>query len=335
VKAGDDVHGYRITTAPTNEGGGKCVWAFAERGGREYFVKRFLEPTRPREGGGGSEASRRARMRECAEFEDRHRAIMNRLEPDEVGAGNLVLAVDFFHERSSYYKVTERVNTASMTKPHALDTRNKSVLLRTLTLSLRLLHGLGIVHGDLKPANVLVQQRAANAYHTAKLIDFDDAYLSGSPPPPGVIAGDSLYGAPEWLRYLRLDGGTDPAELTTGSDVFSLGLIAHLYLTGALPAYDTGAHASPAEAVDAGAPLRADERMAPDMRELIEAMTAGDPERRPATGAFFEALRDPNICLLDRRTAAARHSRVRTGAHHQPSAEPSPRDTREDLSDDL
>ncbi|WUI02894.1 protein kinase [Spirillospora sp. NBC_00431] len=323
MKAGEIVHGYRVTTEPTNEGGGKCVWAFAEREGREYFVKRFLEPKRPREGGGGSEASRRARMRECEEFEDRHRSIMERLAPDAVGAGNLVLAVDFFHERSSYYKVTERVDTASLTKPHALDTRNKSVLLRTLVLSLRLLHELGVVHGDLKPANVLVQQRAANSFHTAKLIDFDDAYLSGSPPPPGVIAGDSLYGAPEWLRYLRSDGPCDPAGLTTGCDVFSLGLIMHLYLTGTLPAYDTGAHASPAESVDAGAPLRADERLTPVMRELIEGMTAGDPERRPGTDAFFEALRDPDICLLNRRTST-RPSRIRTstGFHNAQKEHP-------------
>ena len=42
-----------------NGGGGKCVWAFAEKDGREYFIKRFLEPKRPREG------RRAARPRGC------------------------------------------------------------------------------------------------------------------------------------------------------------------------------------------------------------------------------------------------------------------------------
>jgi len=298
------VNGYTIVSEPTNEGGGKCMWAFAERDGREYFLKRFLEPKYPREGGGGSEASRRARLRECQEFEERHVSIMNLLDPEAVGTGNLVLAVDFFRHKSSYYKVTERIDTSSLTKPHALDTRSRSVLLRTLVLSLRLLHRLGIVHGDVKPANVLVQQRAANTFHTAKLIDLDDAYLSGRPPPPGLVAGDHLYGAPEWLRYLRDDGDTGPEDLTTSADVFSLGLMIHLYLTGALPAYGTGGHTAPAEAVDDGVPLRVDERLAPAMRALITSMTAADPRERPTAASVFEALRDPDLCLLDRSRTA-------------------------------
>ncbi|QXJ22223.1 serine/threonine protein kinase [Actinomadura graeca] len=326
MRHGDVVQGYRIVSEPTNEGGGKCVWAFAERAGRECFIKRFLEPKRPREGGGGSEASRRARLRECAEFEDRHRAIMDRLHPRAAGGGNLVLATDFFHERSSYYKVTERIDAVPGVRPHALDRRHRAVLLRTLALSLRLLHGLGIVHGDLKPANVLVQRRAANTFHTAKLIDFDDAYFSGSPPAPAVIAGDSLYGAPEWLRYLREDGDTSPAELTTSADVFSLGLMAHLYLTGSLPAYDTGRYASPAEAVDADGPLRVDDRLAPEMRGLIEAMTAADPGRRPAARAFVEALADPGTCRLDREEDGApprSSSRIRSKIDGPGGAAPS------------
>ncbi|TDB86954.1 serine/threonine protein kinase [Actinomadura sp. KC216] len=326
MKAGEVLHGYRIVTEPTNDGGGKCMWAFAERDGHEYFIKRFLEPKLPREGR-GSEASRRARLRECALFENRHRTIMDRLRPDMAGAGNLVLATDFFHERATYYKVTERIDTASMIEPHALDARNRRVLLRTLALNLRLLHRLDVVHGDLKPTNVLIHQRALNAFHTAKVIDFDDAYLSGDPPPPDLIAGDSRYGAPEWVRYLRGDAGTGPADLTTSADIFSMGLLTHLYLTGSLPAYDTDDHDSPAEAVDAGVPLRADMRLAPGTRDLIEAMTAAEPERRPTAEALFDAFQDPAMCALDRSAATARtgSSRIRRGLGASDAGTPSTR----------
>ncbi|MEK8170925.1 lipopolysaccharide kinase InaA family protein [Streptomyces sp. M19] len=212
VKTGDVIGGYLVVTEPTNADGGKCVWAFAEKDGTEYFLKRFLEPKRPREGSGGSAASRRIRMATCQEFEDRHRSIMKRLRPDVRGAGNLVLATDFFHEGSTYYKVTERIDNTSLEEPESLGTREKAVLLRTLGTSLKLLHAIDVVHGDLKPANVLVQKREAAAFHTAKLIDFDDSYLSGEPPGREDVAGDSLYGAPEWRRYVQGDASVEDAN---------------------------------------------------------------------------------------------------------------------------
>ncbi|KUN97557.1 hypothetical protein AQJ67_29500 [Streptomyces caeruleatus] len=61
------IGGYRVVSDPTNADGGKCVWAFAEKDGREYFLKRFLEPKRPREGS-GSAAGRRIRLETCREY---------------------------------------------------------------------------------------------------------------------------------------------------------------------------------------------------------------------------------------------------------------------------
>ncbi|MFD7061799.1 protein kinase [Streptomyces sp. NPDC059906] len=297
MKPGDVIGGYRVVTEPTNADGGKCVWAFAEKNGKEYFLKRFLEPKRPREGSAGSAASRRIRLETCREFEERHRSIMKLLRPDASGAGNLVLANDFFHAGSTYYKVTERIDTAGLADPHSLGPKQKAVLLRTLAVSLRLLHDIDVVHGDLKTANVLVQKRKAAAFHTAKLIDFDDSYLSGRPPAREDIAGDSLFGAPEWRRYVRGDESVQARDLTTAVDVFALGLMTHLYLTGSLPAY-TGRYGSPADAVNAAEPLVADERLGTPTQELIAAMTAADPKHRPTVAAFLEALTDTGLCTL-------------------------------------
>jgi serine/threonine protein kinase len=297
MKAGDTIGGYLVVTEPTNAGGGKCVWAFAEKDGREFFLKRFLEPKRPREGGGGSAESRRIRMETCRHFEDRHQAVMELLRPDAPGAGNLVLATDFFHEGSTYYKVTERIDTSSLDEPHTLDARQKAVLLKTLGTSLRMLHAIDVVHGDLKPANVLVQKRAEAAFHTAKLIDFDDSYVAKEPPAREEIAGDSLYGAPEWRRYMQGDESVQGGQLTAAVDVFALGLMAHSWLTGALPAYDER-FGSPADAVNAGEPLGVDPRLSPPTLRLVTAMTAADPAVRPTAEAFVAALKDPEVCAL-------------------------------------
>lgn len=319
VKPGDVIGGYRVVSEPTNADGGKCMWAFAEKDGKEYFLKRFLEPKRPREGGGGSAASRRIRLETCREFEERHRGIMELLRPDASGAGNLVLATDFFHAGSTYYKVTERIDTAGLDSPHTLPAKQRTVLLRTLATSLRLLHDIDVVHGDLKPANVLVQKREGAAFHTAKLIDFDDSYLSGSPPAREDIAGDSLYGAPEWRRYVQGDESVASADLTTAADVFALGLMTHLYLTGTLPAH-ADRFGSPADAVNAGEPLVADERLGTATQALIGAATAADPKDRPTVADFLTALKDPGASTLHDTpqprpaTSAVKDGPVRPGA---------------------
>ncbi len=161
-----------------------------------------------------------------------------------------------------------------------------------------------MVHGDIKPANVLVQKRTtANAFYTTKLIDFDDSYISGQPPERGVIVGDSLFGAPEWRRYLQGDRDVKPEYLTTNTDVFALGLMSHYYLTGAIPGY-SASFGSPADAVNAGAVLRLDDRLTSDMQKLVLAMTSRAPGARPKIAAFLEALVNPEICALHRKTRA-------------------------------
>ncbi len=327
MKQGDVIAGYRVTTAPTNANGGKCIWAFAEKSGSAYFIKQFLEPKRPKDGARET-PSLRIRRQLAQEFEERHRTIMKRLLPDAHGGGNLVLATDFFHEGSTYYKVTERIDTSSLEKPQALEPRQKMVLLKTLGTSLKLLHDIDVVHGDLKPLNVLVQKRDDAAFHTAKLIDFDDSYVSGKPPAPEDISGDSAFGAPEWRRYLQQDESTGPDQLTCAVDVFALGLMTHVYLTGDLPHHDER-FGSPADAVNAGEGLRLDPRLSDEILGLLRAMTQADPERRPRMTTYLKALSDPKVCALQHRrpgTAAPDRGAAETPA--EASTAPRPRTSR-------
>lgn len=323
MKQGEVIAGYRITTAPTNANGGKCIWAFAEKSGSAYFIKQFLEPKRPKDDARDS-PSLRIRRQVAREFEERHRTIMKRLRPDAHGGGNLVLATDFFHEGSTYYKVTERIDTSSLEKPQALEPRQKMVLLKTLGTSLKQLHDIDVVHGDLKPLNVLVQKRNDAAFHTAKLIDFDDSYVAGKPPTPEDISGDSVYGAPEWRRYVQRDESVGPDRLTCAVDVFALGLMTHLYLTGELPCHDDR-FGSPADAVNAGEPLRLDARLSDEIQGLLRAMTQADPKRRPRMVTYLKALSDPKVCALQ-------HRRPGSAAPKEPpteeSAAPRPRASR-------
>ncbi|MFF5789298.1 lipopolysaccharide kinase InaA family protein [Streptomyces sp. NPDC012693] len=318
MKKGDTIAGYRIVTDKTNANGGKCVWAFAEKDGVQYFIKQFLEPKRPRDDAADS-TSVRIRREVAREFEQRHRKIMKRLRPDTLGGGNLVLATDFFYEGSTYYKVTERIDTSSLEQPDTLEPRPKMVLLKTLGASLKQLHETGTVHGDLKPLNVLVQKREGAAFHSARLIDFDDSYDSGDPPKPDDISGDSVYGAPEWRRYLQDDGSAGPKDLTCAVDIFALGLMTHLYVVGHLPSYDER-FGSPADAVNAGEELRLDPRLSDELLGLLRRMTAADPRTRPDISVFLATLADPAVCTLQ-------HRRPGTTAPGVPAPRPEPAPT--------
>jgi eukaryotic-like serine/threonine-protein kinase len=327
VKQGELLRDYLVTTKPTNNDAGKCLWAFAEKDGHEYFVKQFLELKRPRAGSMGSAESKRLQLRACDEFERRHRSVMDRIDPDDLDAGNIVSAVDFFCEGTTYYKITERVHPAELPASPLLTPLQRKVLLRTLGDSLQLLHRLGVVHGDLKPDNIMVEERPGPVY-IAKLIDFDDAYVSGSPPGPKEIGGDIMYGAPEWLRYNQDDSSVKAADLTAAADMFALGLVTHEYLTGTRP----GHHGrSPAASVNEGLALELDPRLHRRVERLIRSLLSADPAARPGIAAFLAELDDESVLdLVPERSRPApgetrRASRVRFGdGTAGPGREPGP-----------
>src|SRR5919199_1515672 len=212
MRAGDVLNGYRLLADFTVVGAGLSQWTFAERGGRTYFLKEFLSPTYPDENAPGSERIKAKKRERCARFEEHHRSIQQALAPLSAYGGNLIVTLDFFREGAKYYKVTEKVDAAFPADEGiaGLDFRLQLVLLKSVAHSLKILHDLRIVHSDLKPSNILVKRTELG--YTSKLIDFDNAYLAGSPPPPEEIVGTTNYYSPELLGYIQ-GTGVSPLQL--------------------------------------------------------------------------------------------------------------------------
>ena len=290
MKAGDVINGYLILKDFTVVGAGLSKWTFAERGKRQFFIKEFLSPTYPDDAAPGSEKTKAKKRARCAVFETHHRGMQKALAPLSAYGGNLIVTLDFFRFGAKYYKVTEKVDAEDLGPGGVagLGLKQQLVLMKSVAHSLKILHDLRIVHGDLKPSNILVKRTELG--YTSKLIDFDSSYIAGSPPAATEIVGTINYYSPELLGYIQ-EAGVQPGELGVASDVFALGLIYTEFLTGAVPPFDVARHHEPAVAVRHGETLRIPRDRVPlGLANLVDAMLIADPAKRPSIGQIHATL---------------------------------------------
>ena len=326
MKAGDVINGYTILEDFKVVGAGLSKWTFAERGGRQYFIKEFLSPTYPDDYAPGSEKTKAKKRARCAVFEAHHRGVQHALAPLSAYGGNLIVTLDFFRWGAKYYKVTEKVDAEGLSTAdiEALGLRVQLVLMKTVAHSLKILHDLLIVHSDLKPSNVLIKRTELG--YTTKLIDFDNAYIAGRPPPREEIVGTINYYSPELLGYIQ-DAGVAAAELGLASDVFALGLIYTEYLTGAPPPFDVVRYHEPAVAVRSGETLRIPRPGIPtQLADLVDVMLSADPAKRPTIGEVHATLMNLRLAPEDegqpRPASGLRGKGLRTAVPRPPGTEP-------------
>ena len=166
----------------------------------------------------------------------------------------------------------------------ALPVEARLRLVRAVCLGVHAAHRALVVHRDIKPANVLV-----DAEGTPKLLDFGIAKLLSA-------EGDSE--ASEWTRTARphTPGYASPEQVagqnvTTASDVFSLGMLLYRLLTGHLPTTGpTATMTRPSESVDRGAEglpgipaERLRRRLEGDLDQVVLKAVHPEPERRYAS----------------------------------------------------
>jgi eukaryotic-like serine/threonine-protein kinase len=114
---------------------------------------------------------------------------------------------------------------------HTLDIKERIRLFLDVLTAVAQAHANLIVHRDLKPSNVLVRNDGR-----VKLLDFGIAKLLEGDGHPGETAPLTIDGAramtPEYAAPEQLLGGT----ITTGTDVYALGVLLYVLLTGQHPA---------------------------------------------------------------------------------------------------
>jgi serine/threonine protein kinase len=144
-----------------------------------------------------------------------------------------------------------------------------------LAKGLSAIHAAGVVHGDLKPSNVLL------ALDGPRVIDFGISQAAETTPP---TRGGLVVGTPSFMSPEQASG----KEVGPLSDVFSLGAVLAFAATGRKP-FGTGPAATVLERVVCDAPNLDD--APPEIRPLIKWCLAKDPARRPTA---LELLADVN-----------------------------------------
>ncbi|WP_327003834.1 protein kinase [Dactylosporangium sp. NBC_01737] len=129
---------------------------------------------------------------------------------------------DFGHtDDGAPFVVMELVSGRSLQDAGVLPVGEVVRLGAQLADALAAVHARGLVHRDVKPANVMLTPGGA------KLVDFGITAVAGD----HADAADQILGTPEYLAPERLRG--DPT--TPATDVYALGLVLYRCLTGQLP----------------------------------------------------------------------------------------------------
>src|SRR5262249_10846025 len=112
---------------------------------------------------------------------------------------------------------------------HQLHTRERLILFARICDAVEHAHQRGLIHRDLKPGNILVDETGQPKildFGVARLVD-TDAQTSRQTD-LGQLVGTLAYMSPEQVL-------ADPVELDTRSDVYALGVILYELLAGRLP----------------------------------------------------------------------------------------------------
>ena len=205
---------------------------------------------------------------------------------------NIVTVHEVVHSEDVYFIVMEYVHGQTLDRwisPEGMPIPDAISCALQVADALSAAHDAGILHGDLKPANIMITETAR-----IKLLDFGLAKalrMHGSQTDFFREAnalgqfGTKAYMAPEQLQ--NSNATPDPR-----SDIFSFGLVLYQMLTGRHP-FGRGPRERPAEAIRTGSPASLPARVPASLARVVQRCLEKDPQGR------FQSMRDVYVALTN------------------------------------
>ena len=216
LKAGERIAGKYRLKSKIAQGGMGAVWvAKNELTGADVALK-LLRP----DGNAAADVVERFRHEARLGGQLRHRSITRVFDLLEEADGTLVLVMELLRGETVQ---------ALMRRKTALDAREAIAIVVPILSALDHAHEMGIVHRDVKPANIFLSIDPDGTV-LPKLFDFGIAKggTQGFQTLEGRVLGTPAYMSPEQIRATA-------DELTGRSDLFSMGIVLYEMLTGAPP----------------------------------------------------------------------------------------------------
>jgi serine/threonine protein kinase len=204
---------------------------------------------------------------------------------------NIVTVIDRGEEDGRQYIVFEYVEGENLKqvieRSGPLPVRDALLLALQMARALGFAHDRGLIHRDVKPQNVLLNedgQAKMTDFGIARSVDVDGVTITGT------VLGTSEYIAPEQARGQRVDALTD---------VYSLGVVLYELLTGGVPFQGENFVTIALRHVNEPPPSVLDRRpdVPPRLAMAIERAMAKRPEDRFAS--MDELVAELEVCLDD------------------------------------
>lgn len=315
--------GYRLISdfKPTGKDGapGNGRFAIGEKGGTKYFIKQNTEYVY--KDSSFKLLDREKSNQQYHDYLNLRRKIQQKMNEAGIGSGDTVVKEEEILEyadptlpgRKTPVVVTRFIDTAIRDPLKIISKRisleqKKQIWMHALENLIRI-HSFGLIHGDLKPGNIMLGNRGGSIQ--TYLVDFDASYFENQIPERAVQS--PFYETPE-VHLFHNQGARDDSNksyVTTKTDIFSLGIIFYEIFTGDLPlAKDSkngGIQRLMAFAVNDKSPILYDPSLNKPLssghpktfKNVIESMLTFDPKNRPSAKDLLNMIKGvpPTIVL--------------------------------------
>ncbi|MEI7768730.1 MAG: serine/threonine-protein kinase [Chloroflexales bacterium] len=198
---------------------------------------------------------------------------------------NVVQLYDYGYAQPFYYTLIEYIPGGSLRqlveKHGRLQLDATLAIFRQIAAALDHAHSLGIVHRDVAPGNILIEQGSGRAL----LTDFGIARENGQ----SITVANAIMGTPGFFSPEHIQGSRAVTHL---SDLFSLGVVLYHMLSGQMPWDEPpGLPDNPGFSPPAALRQRGVDSLPGDVDRVLQTMLALDPARRfPSARAAVDEL---------------------------------------------